>query len=624
MYNHFRRGPVKKGTLTSCLIMTVIACAPIMAQRAVTEDKGQKISNEEPADLLQWKYLLDTLATDARSLLPETQRPHALVAIADAYWNVDREISRGLFKAALDSACLLREQEKCDGLAINYVLSVATKRDISLSKNLLKTISEKQKLGDLEETPLSVALDLLATDPNGATKLVEAFVPTGLSSGSANTFIFRLARQNVGLANQLYLAYLNKFAANSKLPLSQLISFGGYAFGYAEFYGLTQATPPQLYGVTSRPIPNVVRNPAMIRAFLDLAFQRTNEGVERASQVVGEERDYLTTVNLFTIAYLLPEVVKYYPNALPAWEKLQQRATVGTTAIQHAHIGQQIHSINERRARVRRFDDASQLSAEQESEAGIGRAEKLPNSCQRDKEYSKAALGLGSVKQFKRALEIADRVSDLKQRGDVMQQLFYDMAVAARDAGDWTEMRAKAKFISTPELIAVLYIKAADIIHAKDRITSAELIRESLKNTERISHPGVRAGLLLGAAAVQAKMDVFSGFEVLKTAVRTVNQGFAKDQSGVSILMKVSLACAGDDEWYGARVSLANDTLDEVLPVFSAHNAEETLLIAQSLEDTSTKIRSLASIVKYMTDEQQIKPKSKSTAGRPKRKETRP
>jgi len=624
MYSSFTGGPKKIGAITACLLINVIAVAPIKAQRSVAEKQSQRSSNDESPNLIQWKYLLATLVTDARSLSRDKERPYALVAVADAYWNVDRDIARELFRAALESACSLREEDKCDSSAITRVLAVATKRDISLTKTLLKTITEKQKFADLEETPLSVALDLLATDPNGATKLAEAFVPAGLSSGAANSFIFRLARQDVGLANQVYGAYLNKFAADSKLPLSQLISFGGYAFGYSEFYGLTQGAPPQLYGVSSRRIGNLSLNPALARAFLDLAFQRTSETIGRAAQVVGAERDYLTTVNLFATAYLLPEIVKYYPNALPAWRELQQRAAIGTTAIQHEQIGQQIQSINERRARVQRFDDAPELSAEQESEASIERAEKLSNSCQRDKEYSKAALGLGSSKQFKRALEIADRISDLKQRDGVMQYLFYDMAVAARDTGEWTEMRAKAKSISTPELVAVLYIKAADAAHSKDGITSAELIRETLRNAERISEPEVRAGVLLGAAAVQVKMDVFAGLEILKTAVKTVNQGRGKDQSRFSILMRVSLACPGDDEWYGARVSLANATLDEVLPLFSDHNPEETLLIARSLEDASTRIRSLAAVVKYITDETRSKPKSSSPVANSGQKEIRP
>lgn len=610
MYNPFTRGPVK-GTLTSCLLVTLIACAPILGQQSATEKRSQRTSSDESADVIHWKYLLATLATDARSLLPEKDRPYTLAAVADAHWNVDRDIARELFKTAVDSACSPRQGEKCDSLAIHHVLAIATKRDVGLTKTLLKAIADKQKPDDLEETPLSVALDLMETDPSGATKLAEAFVPNGLASGAANSFIFRLARRDIVSANQVYAAYLNKFAADSKLPLGQLLSFGGYAFGYSEFYGLTQGAPPQLYGVSSRRIANLSLNPALVKAFLDLTFQRTSETVERAAQMVGAERDYLTTVNLFTIAYLLPEVGRYYPSALPAWEKLQQRAMIGTTAIQHEQVGQQIQSINERRARVQRFDDAPHLSAEQEAEARIEQAEKLSNSCQRDKEYSKAALGLGSSKQFKRALAIADRISDLKQRDGVMQFLSHEMAAAARDAGEWTEMREKAKSISTPEAIAVLYIKAADVVHPKDGITSAELIREALKNTERISDPGVRAGVLLGAAAVQVKMDVFAGLEVLRTAIKTVNQETANHQSGFSVLMKVSLACPGDDEWHGARISLANSTLYEVLPLFAAHNVEETLLVARSLENAPTKIRALASVVKYMTDEKRLKLKSK-------------
>lgn len=609
MNNRFTCGLKQMGKFTSCLLLAVIACALVLAQQPVTKKPSQKTINDESPDVTQWKYLLATLAADARSLSKEKDRPYALAAVADAYWNLDRDNAGRLFAAALESAC--SAGEKCDTPAIHHVLALATKRDAGLTKTLLKAVAEKQKPDELEETPISVALDLLETDPGGATKLAEAFVPNGLSSGAANSFIFRLARQDIGLANQVYAGYLNKFAADPRLPLSQLISFAGYAFGYSEYYGLTQGAPPQMYGVSSRRIENLSQNPALAKAFLDLTFQRTNEAVERAAQMVGAERDYLTIVNLFTIAYVLPEVVRYFPNTLPAWERLQQRAMIGTTAVQHEQVVQQIASINERRARVQRFDDAPQLTTEQEAEGRIERAEKLSNSCQRDKEYSKAALGLGSSKRFKRALAIADRISEIKQRDGVRQFLFYEMAVAARDAGEWTEMREKSKSISTPEVIAVLFIKAADVVHPKDGVASAELMRDALQSTERISDPGVRAGILLGAAAVQARMDIFAGLEVLRTAVKTVNQETGKGQSAFSVLMRVSLACPGDDEWYGARISLANSTLYEVLPLFAAQNVEETLLTARSLGDPSTKVRAIASVVKYMADEKRLKPKSK-------------
>jgi hypothetical protein len=589
----------------------LIACATVVAQQPVQKKHKPDSVSSEPQETNQWKYLLDSLATDARSLFPEKKRPYALAAVADAYWNLDREIARALFMAALDSALSLKESEKGDHPAINHVLSIVTKRDISLAKTLLEKIAEKQTLGDLEEAPLSVALDLLERDPSRAAQLAQAFAPTGLSSGTANAFLFELAKRDISLANEVYRGYLNRFAADPKLLLGQLISFGGYAFGYSEYYGLTQSAPLQMYGVSSRRIANLRDNPGFAKAFLDLAFRRTHESVERASQIVGPERDYLSTVSLFTIAYLLPEVAKYSPMSGPLWEKLQQQATIGTTATQHEQVGRHIQSINDRRTRVQRIDDAPQLSAEEAAEAMLEQAEKLQNTCERDKAYSKAALRLGSIKEFKHALSITDRISDLKQRDGVKQFLSYDMALAARDAGEWSEMREKAKGISAAELMAVLYLNAAEAADGKDRIASAELLTEVLKHAEKIQELEVRAGVLLGVAAVHVRSDVFAGLEVLKTAVKTVNQNPPKDQSAFSFLMKVSLACPGDDEWYGTRISLRNATLYEVFPIFSEYNVEETLLIARSLEDASTKIRAVASVVKHVTDEKIFKPKTK-------------
>lgn len=616
MNNRSACGLKQTGLPSLCLLIMLIACVIAQAQESLNQKQSEG-ADDEQQQAIQWKYLLASLANDARSLLPEKSRPYALAAVADAYWNLDREIARELFMAALDSAFSPKEGEKVDSSAINQVLATVTKRDVGLTKTLIEIIAKKQKLDGLDESSLSVARELLERDPARATKLAEAFVPAGLSSGAANSFIFQLAKQDIGLANEIYRVYLNRFAADPKLTLNQLISLAGYAFGYHEFYGLTVDMPTQLYGVSSRRIADLKLNPSLAGAFLDLAFRRTSETVERASQLTGAERDYLSTVSLFTIAYLLPEVVKYAPTTVPAWERLQQRATTGTTPAQHEQVGRYIRSVNESRARVRRVDDAPQLSAEQAAEEMLERAEKAPNSCQRDKELSKAALRLSSIKEFKRAVAIADRVSDLKQRDGVKQSLFYDMAVAARDAGEWTEMRERAKFVSTPELIAVLYIRAAEGAHGKDGLSGAELLREALKNTESISDPEVRAGLLLGAAAVQVKFDAFTGFEILRTAIKTVNQRTAKDQSRFSFLMKVSLACPGDDEWHGMRISLANADLYEVLPLFSAHNVEETLLIARNLEDASTKIRAIASVVKYITDEKLFKPKSKLPVANP-------
>jgi hypothetical protein len=98
MYNCFTRGPGKISAITACLLITVIAGAPIKAERPIREKQSQRTSNDESPDVIQWKYLLATLVTDARSLAREKDRPYALVAVADAYWNVDRDMARELFR----------------------------------------------------------------------------------------------------------------------------------------------------------------------------------------------------------------------------------------------------------------------------------------------------------------------------------------------------------------------------------------------------------------------------------------------------------------------------------------------------------------------------------------------
>lgn len=200
---------------------------------------------------------------------------------------------------------------------------------------------------------------------------------------------------------------------------------------------------------------------------------------------------------------------------------------------------------------------------------------------------------------------MADRISDTKQRDTIRQFLFYDMASAAAKVGDWLEAREAAKAVFTPELRAALLVRTAEAaIRRKDRALGGELLMESVKNVEQVSEAEVRAGLLFAVAAVQIEADPLEGLEILRRAVKAVNQQTTKDSTQFSIPMKISFSCDGeDDSWYGAPVSLANASASEALSLFSKYNIEETLLVAQNLEDQGMKIRVIASILKSIPDQ---------------------
>src|SRR6186997_1737590 len=118
--------------------LVLVSASPALAQR--TTDK--KISQENPA-VLRWKILLSSLAQEARTAFPEDRRPYAIVEVANAYWEVDREASRQLYFSALDAALTLSTQDKKYRELLNYVLSAATRRDAGLAKELNKRLVDK-------------------------------------------------------------------------------------------------------------------------------------------------------------------------------------------------------------------------------------------------------------------------------------------------------------------------------------------------------------------------------------------------------------------------------------------------------------------------------------------------
>jgi len=359
-------------------------------------------------------------------------------------------------------------------------------------------------------------------------------------------------------------------------------------------------------------------SPDLAGTFLTIALQRTEFTVERLKQIAGPERDYLSVTALFTIAYLLPEVAKYSPNAVSAWERLQQQATIGTTAVQHEQVAQHLQAVKENRARVRSHDEAPESSPIQEAEANLEKAEKLPDSCQRDSAYSKAALTIASTKDFKRALVLTDKISDLKQSESMKQFIYYRMATVAAEAGDLEDAQEKAMRVSVPEQRAILTIKIAQAaISHNDRSLGLKLLRDAVQLAEKVTDPETQSSILLGAAAILLKVDPLAAQDTVRAAIKTVNRRSFKDEARFSLLLKIPLSCKGEDNtWYGDSVSLPNSNPFETLVLLSKQDMEASLLMAQSLEDPTAKIRAVASIVRSIVD-RRTRPNNKAAATSP-------
>lgn len=590
-------------------LFILLSCQIALAQLPNEKKQSVKTTNQksENPNLIRWSIFLDSLAQEARTIFPEERRPYAVVEVANAYWEVDREISRSLYFSALDSAWALTEQDRKNRAVLNYILSSATKLDSALAKILTKRLIDKENSDDdRDEISSATALDILKEDANRAAQLAEAFAPNGLQYGTATFFIYRLAAQDIQLSNRVYGVYLNKVSANENIPLELILPLGGYAFGYAEFYSIDGRG--QISGATYPQVKGLSANPTFTNAFLNLAYRRIARTIERRKTAVGAEIESLHYPILFALEYLMPEVARFAPNSLPAWQQLQQQGIVGTTTQQNQQIVNHIQTINQARARAQKFSESSQ-TPEQEAEASLENVEKLSGTCQRDVVYSKAALTFSSRKNFKRASEIAGEIKDLKQSASVKEVLFYDMAISATENGDWEDAQEKLKKISSTELKAITLTKLAEaLVKKNEKALSAKIFSEAVAVVEKLSEAEARTGFLFALSTILLKTEPLEAQTLVENAVKSLNKQEAKDQMRFSIPIKVSLSCQGEDKtWYGDSISLSNSNVFHAVTLFAKQNLDKARLIAESIDDKITKLRVLALITKIALANEKMK-----------------
>lgn len=554
------------------------------------------IQKSDDPNFLRWKIFLDSLAQEAKTVFPDNRRPYAIVDVANAYWEIDRDLSRSTYVSALDAAVSLTKQDNKYRPLINYVMSAATRRDATLAKTLNKRLLDDSDANDRDNISSMVALDLLAENPVAAARLAEAFAPNGLQDGTAAFLIFGLAKKDIWLSNGVYNTYLTRVSTNENIPLEQILPLAGYSFGYAEYYSVDGRG--DLRGASFLPIENFSAYPAFNASFLDLAFRRISMSIERRDNAVGAEIEALNFPILFALEYLIPEVAKFSPNTLPAWQQLQQQGIAGTSVHQNKQVQKNLQHINQARVSTREFDDPSQ-TPEQKAEASLEDVEKLPGTCQRDVIYSKAALTLSSRKNSKRALEIAGKIENLKQSDIVKEMIFIDMAESEIENGDFDAAQKKAEKISALEQRAVLYLKLAQALMKKNENpqSSRQAVTDGVRLAERLSNDEYRMGFLFSLSTLLLKTDPPEAQSLLRRAIKNLNKQEPTDQMSFSIPVKVPLSCQKDESWYGGFTTLPNSTVFGALTMFGKQNPDEAGRLAEEIGDKVTRIRTLAMII---------------------------
>jgi hypothetical protein len=523
--------------------------------------------------------------------------------VADAYWDLDQNKSRELFTSAFEAALSLKPGTGEASSALRRVITLATKRDAALARGLSQKVLEagSEKSWARAES-MSAALDLLETDTASAAQLAEANAPAGPSMNSA-WFILQLAKRDAGTADRVYGAYLSRFAPQTGFGLERLLWLTGYPFGYAEAFG-GSLNPAKMVGFSGMRSQGLTPRPALAQAFLDIALHASQDALKRAGAAEPPRAEALNGLVLFTAAYLLPEVQRYRPQALPLWAQVDQQAQAGTPAPLKDAAAKRIQEIFA--SRPRPGQQEGEAYALGQAEELLTAAENLPGGCKRDTQFAQAALSISFGKDFSRALEVSGRVESEPMREGVRQFLYYDMASAALKRGDPASLEDAQKYaerVVAPEQRALLYTKIArEVLRRDDRQLASGLLGKTMRLTERVSEPASQASILLAAAAGFADFDAYEGYKALKEAVKIINRAKGLNVDDFRVLRKVSLACRpGEDTWYGGADGAERFSLFETFADLSGTDVDGALSLARDLDDPSIRIRSLIYIARAMT-----------------------
>jgi hypothetical protein len=331
-------------------------------------------------------------------------------------------------------------------------------------------------------------------------------------------------------ADRVYAAYLSSSSAWAGSGFERVLWLAGYPFGYAEAFG-GALDPDKMAGFSGLRTHGLTPRPALAQPFLDLALRASRNALRQAGTAEPQRAEALNGFVLFTTAYLLPEVQRYRPQALPEWAALEQQAQAGTTAAQKESIGLRVRQIFESRPRPDQ-PESSELYADAQVEDMLARAEKATSGCKRDVEFAGAALGIGYTKDFTRAFDVAWRIDSDSIKDSVSQFLYYDMAGAAAsgdDAMGLDDAQKYAERVSTPEQRAMLYVKIARAaLRRHDRQLAAQMLAKTARlaettNEPASNEPASQASIFLASAAGFSEFDPYAAYQALKEGVKVVN-----------------------------------------------------------------------------------------------------
>ena len=550
---------------------------------------------------------IDLLKTTARSLKSEPDKITAgrlQARIADTLWTFDEPFARETFRSAFDSISqavaddLPKEKQpafiKRQATAVKEVLQRFGTRDSKQAIEWLKAFENEragkssEKVNSLRpELLMQIAAQLALTDAEQAMRLgllalAGDRIPEGFGS-----LLFSVSRNRRDLGDDLFRAAVATLRRNNYVYDIAIIILTNYLFtNSGELLSTAKLTDAQL----------------LANYYVDAAWKQSGGD---GNPVSTSSASFYTQLELSA----LPIVSRYAPNRLQELRGQMTRIASGLNAEQRQRTDL---------VRAMQRDESTLASRNNYSlDEQIERAEKEKNSQVRDALFLSIANRLMREDE-ERALTIAKKIQDEKMRASTEDDIYL---IKIQSQLRSLETIAEARKVSTQfnnqvfRAKILVQLAARVLSHHKDQSQAIELLSEALTAMTKADDIPDKMLAQLQVAEQFAKFDTIRGFEVLGTALATMNRLQAAKQASPSATTKPPLLRIMNlTVVNGVEMTAGNNaTIDSIdfreVQSLAAQDYMQARLLASKLEQPSQRSNYLIAVAATV-----LKPEKRPTS----------
>ena len=356
---------------------------------------------------------------------------------------------------------------------------------------------------------MQLALNIADTDSQQAAQLAKSSEMTTINT-MMPTLLMAISRKNVASANDLFnyalsvaAKDLSNLAGNvDQLSYYVLPGYGNPAIRYN--YGLFDSAQ-----AIAQVDPSII-NSLLSFAYKSLAAMNAAQ-VDVAGSQSSQEKD---AQDYYVWQNLMPYFDKYLPTGSPTVQ---------------AHLDQLLSRIPAGTMR----DGLVNGNGMQET---LTRADSTDDPRMKSLLYTNAAMQAMGDGDYDKAMTIAEKITNTGQRTGVLSMVSSLAALDAIDKGDFDTANHYIEKLSKPIQRASLFISMSQALQKKnDTVRAREVLEDAERLMEKADEGPEKAAYLLRIANAMISIDANRGFEMMKSAIDSINKIKTGDGPGNSI-----------------------------------------------------------------------------------------